>query len=121
MPNAGRIVGSPKIVRDRLTGEKPRVRDRLDFLTLFMQTTCKQIKIVRDRLGWIPSDGVAYLPEHYGSAKKAPKKRSTIMNFKVVIPRPECLRRMSSGFGWVDHRLVRQGYTSHLSAEAQAL
>ena len=43
------------------------------------------------------------------------------MNFKVVIPRPECLRRMSSGFGWVDHRLVRQGYTSHLSAEAQAL
>ena len=43
------------------------------------------------------------------------------MNFKVVIPRPECLRRMSSGFGWVDHRLVRQGYTSSLSAEAQAL
>lgn len=43
------------------------------------------------------------------------------MNFKVVIPRPDCLRRMSSGFGWVDHRLVRHGYTSHLSIEAQAL
>ena len=64
MPNTSRRVASAKIVRDRLAGEKPRVRDRLDFVNLFIQTTCKQIKIVRDRLGWIPSDGVAYLPEH---------------------------------------------------------
>jgi hypothetical protein len=48
-------------------------------------------------------------------------KGSVIMSFKVVIPRPDRLRRVPSGFGWVDHRLVRRGHTSRLSAEAQAL
>jgi hypothetical protein len=43
------------------------------------------------------------------------------MKFKVAIPRPDRLRGAPSGFGWVDHRLVRLGYTSHLSVEAQAL
>ncbi len=43
------------------------------------------------------------------------------MSFRVIIPHPECLRRISSGFGWVDHRLVRQGFTSRLSLEAQTL
>lgn len=43
------------------------------------------------------------------------------MKFNVAIPRPDRLRSAPSGFGWVDHRLVRLGYTSHLSVEAQAL
>ena len=64
MSNASRVAAPLKIVRDRLDGEKPRVRDRLDFLIIFIQTICEQIKIVRDRLGEIPSDDVTYVPEH---------------------------------------------------------
>ena len=37
------------------------------------------------------------------------------------IVRPEHVRRMPEGFGWVDHRLVRKGYFKERSKEALAL
>jgi len=37
------------------------------------------------------------------------------------IPRPDRIRRVPSGFGWVDHRFVRHGHISRLSREALAL
>jgi len=37
------------------------------------------------------------------------------------IVKPDRLRRMPEGFGWVDHRLVRKGYLKGRSREALAL
>lgn len=37
------------------------------------------------------------------------------------IVRPECVRRMPEGFGWVDHRLIRKGYLKGRSRESLAL
>lgn len=37
------------------------------------------------------------------------------------IVRPECVRRMPEGFGWVDHRLVRKSYLKGRSRESLAL
>lgn len=38
-----------------------------------------------------------------------------------MIPRPERLRRAPSGFGWVDHRFVRHGYSARLGSGSLAL
>ncbi|MCB5286153.1 MAG: helix-turn-helix domain-containing protein [Candidatus Cloacimonetes bacterium] len=43
------------------------------------------------------------------------------MSFKVVVPRPDRLRHIPPGFGWVDHRFVRLGCITGLSRDAQAL
>jgi hypothetical protein len=38
---------------------------------------------------------------------------------RVVIPRPDRMRRLgSSGFGWVDARILKDGWLAALSAEA---
>ena len=34
---------------------------------------------------------------------------------------PERIRRLPPGFGWIDHRFIRQGFAAQLSSEAQAL
>lgn len=38
-----------------------------------------------------------------------------------VVVRPERIRRLPPGFGWIDHRFVRHGFAARLSPEAQAL
>lgn len=38
-----------------------------------------------------------------------------------TIPRPDRIRHVPSGFGWVDHRFVRDGHIRGLSREALAL
>lgn len=43
---------------------------------------------------------------------------------KQIITEPICrdrIRRISGGFGWVDHRLVRDRYMEHCSTTALAL
>jgi len=37
------------------------------------------------------------------------------------IPRPDRIRRIPSGFGWVDHRFVREGHVRMLSRESLVL
>lgn len=38
-----------------------------------------------------------------------------------TIPRPDRIRHVPAGFGWVDHRFVRDGHIRGLSREALAL
>lgn len=38
-----------------------------------------------------------------------------------IIPRPELIRHVPQGFGWVDHRFVREGHIRCLSRESLAL
>jgi len=38
-----------------------------------------------------------------------------------VVVRPERIRRLPPGFGWIDHRFVRHGFAARLSPEAHAL
>lgn len=38
-----------------------------------------------------------------------------------VVVRPERIRRLPPGFGWIDHRFVRHGFSARLSPEAQTL
>lgn len=36
-------------------------------------------------------------------------------------PRPDLIRRVPHGFGWIDHRFVREGHIRHLSRESLVL
>lgn len=38
-----------------------------------------------------------------------------------TIPRPDRIRRVPAGFGWVDHRFVREGHVRLLSRESLVL
>lgn len=46
--------------------------------------------------------------------------RSMTMSDKIL-PRPDLIRRVPPGFGWVDHRFVREGHIRGLSRESLAL
>jgi hypothetical protein len=38
-----------------------------------------------------------------------------------VVPRPDLVRRVPKGFGWIDHRLRRDGFLAQLTLEDLAL
>ncbi len=38
-----------------------------------------------------------------------------------VVPRPDQVRRVPNGFGWIDHRLRRDGFLAELTLEDLAL
>jgi hypothetical protein len=40
---------------------------------------------------------------------------------QILIPRPDRLRRISGSFGWVDHRLLRDGHLARLGPVEAAL
>jgi hypothetical protein len=36
---------------------------------------------------------------------------------KRIVPRPELVRRIAGSFGWLDHRLLRDGHLARLTLE----
>jgi len=58
-------------------------------------------------------------PEDTGS-ETGPQQKEQHMSEKTI-PRPDRIRHIPSGFGWVDHRFVREGHVRLLSRESLVL
>jgi hypothetical protein len=60
---------------------------------------------------------------HFSGGENMPnQQRKKGRSYRVVIPRPERMRRFaSSGFGWVDARLLKEGWMTVLKTEEIAV